>query len=119
MEKEQFNNLSQRQKEIYCFIENCVYDASREMSKTQAVDAIFSRFIELDIPSEDIPELKSSNNPFENWCSLSEFQEMFNYGSTQMAALLKDTTLKVAKVGKRKYILKESIAAFLEKKSKS
>jgi hypothetical protein len=45
MVKEKFDKLSQKQKDVYCFIENCVYDASQgEMSKTEAVDAIFSRF---------------------------------------------------------------------------
>ena len=65
------------------------------------------------------PLLLHSKNPFENWCPLSEFKEMFNYRPTQMSALLKDSTLKVAKVGKKKFILRESIVAFLEKKSKS
>ena len=52
------------------------------------------------------------------WVPLSEVQKFFNYRPTQMAALLKDETLKVAKVGKRKFILQDSIEKFLEKKSK-
>ena len=52
------------------------------------------------------------------WVPLSEVQKFFNYRPTQMAALLKDETLKLAKVGKRKFILQDSIEKFLEKKSK-
>ena len=52
------------------------------------------------------------------WVPLSEVQKFFNYRPTQMAALLKDETLKGAKVGKRKFILQDSIEKFLEKKSK-
>ncbi len=51
------------------------------------------------------------------WASLAEVQKFFNYKPTQMYELLKDKTLIVAKVGKRKFILRESIEKFLEKKS--
>ena len=62
MEKEQFNNLSSKQKDIYCFIENCVYDASQgEMSKTEAVEAIFSRF-NTEIKQTEIFQLNSISN---------------------------------------------------------
>ncbi len=56
------------------------------------------------------------NNTISNkWIPLAEVQKFFNYKPTQMAALLKNGLLKVAKVGKRKFILRESLEAFLEK----
>lgn len=54
----------------------------------------------------------------EKWIPLSDIQSFFNYRATQLASLLKDSTLIVAKVGKRKFVKKESLEAFLEKKSK-
>lgn len=54
----------------------------------------------------------------EKWIPLSDIQSFFNYRATQLASLLKDSTLVVAKVGKRKFVKKESLDAFLEKKSK-
>ena len=54
----------------------------------------------------------------EKWIPLSDIQSFFNYRATQLASLLKDDTLVVAKVGKRKFVKRESLEAFLEKKSK-
>jgi hypothetical protein len=48
------------------------------------------------------------------WVPLLEVQIYFNYRPTQMAALLKNKTIKVAKVGKRKFIFRESLNDFLE-----
>lgn len=45
------------------------------------------------------------------WFTYQEVQQMFNYKPTQMASLLKQ--LKIAKVGKRKFILKESLGKLL------
>lgn len=54
----------------------------------------------------------------EKWIPLSEIQSFFNYRPTQLASLLKDDTLVVAKIGKRKFVKRESLEAFLEEKSK-
>ena len=54
----------------------------------------------------------------DKWIPLTEVQAFFNYRATQLSNLLKDSTLIVAKVGKRKFVLRESLEAFLEKKSK-
>jgi len=59
----------------------------------------------------------TNSNVTSKWISLGEVQSFFNYRPTQMAALLKNSTLKVAKVGKRKFILKDSLDSFLEQKS--
>ena len=48
------------------------------------------------------------------WVPLLEVQIYFNYRPTQMAALLKNTKIKVAKVGKRKFVYRESLNDFLE-----
>jgi hypothetical protein len=57
------------------------------------------------------------NSISQKWIPYAELQQYFNYKPTQMAALLKDATLKVAKIGKRKFIERESLEAFLEKKA--
>ncbi len=51
------------------------------------------------------------------WIPYLEVQSFFNYKPTQMSILLKDKTLKVAKVGKRKFICRESLDKFLEQSS--
>jgi len=53
------------------------------------------------------------------WIPLPEVQSFFNYRPTQMASLLKDKTLVVSKVGKRKFILKDSIEELLKKYSQN
>ena len=58
------------------------------------------------------------NNQISNkWIPLEEIKKFFNYRPTQMAALLKNEILKVAKVGKRKFVSRESLELFLEKMS--
>jgi hypothetical protein len=52
-----------------------------------------------------------------NWIPLEQVKKFFNYGPTQMAALLKDKKLKVAKIGKRKFIWLPSIEDLLERNS--
>ena len=52
-----------------------------------------------------------------NWIPASQVSTFFNYKATQMAQLLKDETLRVAKIGKRKFIYKPSLDKFLEKMS--
>ena len=52
------------------------------------------------------------------WIPLNEIQQYFNYKPTQLANLLKDETLIVAKVGKKKFVKLDSLERFLEKKSK-
>jgi len=56
---------------------------------------------------------------YDKWLPLDEVKSLFNYKTTQMAALLKNKMLVVAKVGKRKFILKESLDKFLEHHSES
>lgn len=46
------------------------------------------------------------------WLTFQEVQQMFDYGATQMSALLRK--LIVSKVGKRKFILRESLEKLLE-----
>ena len=60
--------------------------------------------------------MNALNNGMANWIPLSEIREFFNYKPTQLAQLLKDTTLVVAKVGKRKFIRADSLNKFLENK---
>ena len=55
----------------------------------------------------------------EKWIPYSELQSFFNYKTTQMAALLNAKELVVAKIGKRKFISRESVELFLDKKSRN
>lgn len=50
----------------------------------------------------------------DNWIPRSQVKSFFSYGDTQMAALEADPILKVAKVGKRKFIRKDSLLKLLE-----
>ncbi len=51
----------------------------------------------------------------DKWVSRRDVMSYLNYASTQMAALEKSGALIVAKVGKRKFILRESLEKLLEK----
>jgi hypothetical protein len=51
---------------------------------------------------------------YDKWLPLDEVRKLFNYKTTQMAALLKNKLLVVAKVGKRKFVLKESLDNFFD-----
>jgi hypothetical protein len=55
----------------------------------------------------------------DKWIPRTEVMKFFNYAPTQMAALEKSEELIVAKVGKRKFILKESISNLLDKHRES
>jgi hypothetical protein len=56
---------------------------------------------------------------YDKWLPLDEVRKLFNYKTTQMAALMKNKLLVVAKIGKRKFVLKESIDNFFDHYSKS
>jgi hypothetical protein len=59
------------------------------------------------------------NSFYDKWLPLDEVKKLFNYKTTQMAALLKNKLLVVAKVGNRKFVLKESLDNFFIHHSKS
>jgi hypothetical protein len=56
---------------------------------------------------------------YDKWLPLDEVKKLFNYKTTQMAALLKNKLLVVSKVGKRKFVLKESLDNFFDHYSKT
>jgi|GEM_PF-6977760 len=60
-----------------------------------------------------------NSNFYSKWLPLEEVKRLFNYKTTQMAALLKNKLLVVAKVGKRKFVLKESLDNFFDHFSNS
>ncbi len=49
------------------------------------------------------------------WVTRKEVMDFFQYKPTQMAAFEKDDSLIVAKVGKRKFILRESLEKILNR----
>jgi hypothetical protein len=51
----------------------------------------------------------------DKWISWSDAKNFFDYGATQMSILEKNNHLIVTKVGKRKYIHRDSIIKLLEK----
>ncbi len=66
----------------------------------------------------EISELRkdfSANQITEKWIPIKSVMNWLQYGPTQMSALLKTNYLTVARIGKRKFVLKESLEKFLEK----
>lgn len=55
-----------------------------------------------------------SQTNISEWLPLEKCQEFFNYGSTQMASLIKSEHLVVSQVGRRKFISRQSLLAFLK-----
>ena len=55
----------------------------------------------------------SKNIVTDKWIPRHAVMDFFQYGNTQMAAFEKDDSLIVAKVGKRKFILRESLEKIL------
>ena len=58
--------------------------------------------------------MKQNNLEKFRWIPISEIQKFFNYKATQLSALLKNKTLIVAKVGKRKFVREDSLDNFME-----
>jgi hypothetical protein len=58
--------------------------------------------------------MKQNNLEKFRWIPISEIQKFFNYKATQLSALLKNKTLIVAKVGKRKFVREDSLDSFME-----
>lgn len=50
-----------------------------------------------------------------NWIPIKEVMNWLNYGPTQMSHFLKSENLVVSRIGKRKFVLKESLEKLLEK----
>lgn len=67
------------------------------------------------VPNDSVVanEKKESNNYQEDWIPMDEVQSFLNYKATQMSAFIKNPLLKVAKVGKRKFINRESLNDFM------
>jgi len=70
---------------------------------------------------KDIEEIKKNISPktsviqvSDKWVSRGDVMAFLNYGDTQMAALEKSGGIVVTKVGKRKFIHRESIARLLD-----
>jgi len=65
-------------------------------------------------------QLAESENArhFDKWIPRKNLMEFFDYGDTQIAAMLKKGGLVVSEVGIRKFIKKESVLELLEKNIK-
>lgn len=55
----------------------------------------------------------------DKWVTLPEVMKFFGYGQTQMASLLKSDGIIVSKIGKRKFVLRQSLEDFIEKNIQS
>ena len=62
--------------------------------------------------------MKENFKVTDKWVPYEELRQFFNYKATQMASLLKNELLKVAQIGKRKFVERESIERLLEASSK-
>jgi hypothetical protein len=66
---------------------------------------------------DELKMLLQKNQPniiSDKWVSWSDAKNFFDYGATQMNVLEKNRQLIVSKVGKRKYIHRDSIVKLLE-----
>lgn len=70
--------------------------------------------------NRELVEIKSlialkriQQNPVEHWIPIKDVMNWLGYGSTQMAALIKSNCLVVTKIGRRKFVLKDSIEKLL------
>ncbi|HLG41652.1 MAG TPA: hypothetical protein VI461_18375, partial [Chitinophagaceae bacterium] len=67
-------------------------------------------FTEINIVKKMLFEKAESSSISPNWIPRKDVMDFFSYGATQMAALEKSGQIIVAKVGKRKFIHRDSIA---------
>lgn len=61
----------------------------------------------------EITQIGSHKPVSEKWIPIGEVMSFFKYGSTQMSALLNKGDLIVSKIGKRKFIHRDSLEKFL------
>jgi hypothetical protein len=63
-----------------------------------------------------IQERDINNSIYEKWVSERQLKKFLGYGSTQMALFLKAEGLMISKIGKRKFILRDSLDRLLQKR---
>lgn len=80
---------------------------------------ITENLIQIKLELAEIKQALNQRNSLQNsiakWIPIKEVMNWLNYGPTQMSALIKSNSLTVSRVGKRKFILKESLDKLLEK----
>ena len=59
-------------------------------------------------------EIHEAEKSFEDWIPRKKLMGFLDYGDTQMSALLNSGKLRVAEIGNRKFIKKQSVLTFLE-----
>jgi regulator of replication initiation timing len=64
-----------------------------------------------------LEESEIANN-FDNWIPRKKLMAFLGYEDTQMAALVKSGKLKVAQIGNRKFINRDSVLKLLEESCK-
>jgi len=90
--------------------------------KTESSNSICDKNLINDLITE-IKDLKSlllekqELNVSPRWIPWRRVKQFFDYGDTQMAEMESVHSLVVAKVGRRKFVLKESIEELLDKAS--
>jgi hypothetical protein len=72
-------------------------------------------FTEIDLIKRYLFQKADLNNVNPKWIPRKDVMRFFSYGDTQMAALEKTGELTVTKIGKRKFIHKDSISRLLDK----
>jgi len=72
--------------------------------------------------NRDLGEIKQimhqkyfQQNLTSNWIPIKDVMNWLSYGPTQMSIFLKSENLVVSRIGKRKFVLKESLEKLLEK----
>ena len=64
-------------------------------------------------------EIYEAEKNFDDWISRKKLMLFLDYGEKQMSILLKSSDLRVAEIGNRKFIKKQSIITFPEKNIKN
>lgn len=80
----------------------------------EIIQTLSSIQADLDQIKKALAKFSSSSTVTDKWVSRAEVMLFLNYAPTQMAALENSGKLIVAKVGKRKFILRESLERLLD-----
>ena len=96
---------------------------SEKQSNTELIKEIKDEIVQkLEVKQEEI-SVKSLLQDLDgeiiaDWIPLPKVQQLLEYGNTQMGVLLKNPLIKVAKVGKRKFMNRQSLEDYILKTKK-
>lgn len=88
---------------------------SRYMNLSKEQEDLLNTLLKQVAELKQVIQLKVTENRIsESWVPRQEVMKYLNYGDTQMGALEKSGQITVAKVGKRKFVHRDSIVKLIE-----